>query len=238
MVSVLLYASYALLGMALALLLLPTRIGVRAARCEEHDLGEAHVDWAVLAGLIGLRLRVGPDGRCLYALLGGWAARLPLLGRRRAAVSGSRRAETATRAPPAPPRTRARGAGTPMDRATGLVRLLGPPGLRFVRGCPRTVKLSMLRAHGRFGFEDPAQTGALHGCMQGLRSVCGRRVQLDVLPDFERAGLRGEVHLVVRLHLGYALCLTLLFGARVFLRWLVTRFPAVCWRPRFAQSAP
>ena len=235
MASVFLYAAYAVLGAALGSLLLPTRIAVRVKRPAEHGPEEAHVDCAVLAGLVGLRLWIRPEGRRLGVFLVRWAAAVPSLPRRGTGAASRRPAEPASCPGHAVGDKPAADGGSFLDRAARLVELLGRPTRRFLQRCPGAVRLSRLRLSGRFGCTDPAQTGTLHGYLQGLRSVHGGRVQLDLLPDFERVGLRGQVHLVLHFHLGYALGLLLVFGARVARRWLAARCSALSWRPRSAQ---
>jgi hypothetical protein len=85
---------------------------------------------------------------------------------------------------------------------------------------------------GSFGFADPARTGSVFGYLQALRAVVPRRLRLDLRPDFERPGVRGEATLLLHLYLGSLLFVVLRFGLQVGWRWLRGR---LAFRPLVAK---
>lgn len=68
--------------------------------------------------------------------------------------------------------------------------------LRDLLGC---VRVERLQAAGRFGFDDPADTGQAWGLVAPwLYAVPGARARCDIAPDFERPGLHGHAEAQLR----------------------------------------
>ena len=188
-----------------------------ALRCRREDLPESW-EWGVRLsffwGGLGLGLRWGPKGlRIAPVLLGQFLPYpyLPLRTQAKRRQSARRRAKREA-APKASERN-----------LRALVRPLIKPGLGLLASLPRIIQLKKLRAQGRLGFADPAQTGRVYGYLQAVAAHQGK-VQINVSPDFVRAGAFGRLDLVAHLHLGLLILLLGRFGLQVAYRLLAARF--------------
>ncbi len=185
-----------------------------ALRCRREvrpDFWEWGVRLSFFWGGLGLGLRWGPKGpRIAPVLLGQWLPYLPLRTPAKHRLRARRRAKRAAE-PKASERNLRR-----------LVRLLLEPSLRLLASLPRTVRLKKLRIQGRLGFADPAQTGRVYGYVQAVAAHKGK-VQINVSPDFVRAGAFGRLDLVAHLHLGLLILLLGRFGSQVAYRLLAVR---------------
>ena len=204
----------ALAALGLAALWAPMTL---ALRCQREGLPESW-EWGVRLsffwGGLGLGLRWGPKGLCIAPVLLGQF--LPyLLLPLRPQVKRRQRA-----------RRRAEQEAAPKAREWNLrvlVRLLIEPSLRLLASLPRTIRLKRLRIEGRLGFADPAQTGRVYGYLQAVAAHKGK-IQINVSPDFVRAGAFGRLDLVAHLHLGLLLLHLGRFGSQVAYRLLAARF--------------
>ncbi len=165
-------------------------------------------------GGLGLGLRWGPKGLRIAPVLLGQFLPYPYLPLRTQAKRRHRARQRVKReaAPKASERN-----------LRPLVRLLIKPSLRLLASLPRTVWLKKLRVQGRLGFADPAQTGRVYGYLQAVAARKGK-VQINVSPDFVRAGAFGRLDLVAHLHLGLLMLLLGRFGSQVAYRLLAVRF--------------
>ena len=249
---------YTLLGLVLGVFLLPVAIGLRLDRPRPENLLTLRLDWTFFAGLAGLCLHFQAARWRLYPLVLGCRLKffhLQLHPKKtprpeRAKVSPRPPAEperaNASPRPPAGPERQARSSeagprpGKPkasvsaFDRLVRLVDLLYGPGRGFLRYLPRTIKLYRLRLNGCFGFHNPAETGFVHGYLEGLSIFNSKILEIDLKPDFTRPGLNGRLCLVIHLHLGLLLALALIFATRVGCRWLAARLTWLPRKPGFA----
>lgn len=182
------------------------------------------LDGAVSCGLIGLGLsRQKAERRLHFLFLGHSLFSLSL-------SSGRRRS---SRPPPSSAPTvenESFASRTPF----ALVRRLWGPGLDLLAALPRIVTLKKVHVRGRFGLDDPARTGAAFGFLRSLDFAFGRRLRIDLLPDFTRPGFQGQLDLTMYLHLGLLLLLVLRFALQVAGRWLAARVNWRFWKPGLA----
>lgn len=188
-----------------------------ALRCRREglpDLWEWGARLSFFWGGLGLGLRWGPKGLCIAPVLLGQFLPYPYLPLR---TQAKRRQTTRRRAKrEAAPKASER-------NLRPLVRLLIKPSLGLLASLPRIIRLKKLRAQGRLGFADPAQTGRVYGYLQAVAARKGK-VQINVSPDFVRAGAFGRLDLVAHLHLGLLILLLGRFGLQVTYRLLAARF--------------
>ena len=104
------------------------------------------------------------------------------------------------------------------------MRLLIKPSLGLLASLPRIIRLKRLRIQGRLGFADPAQTGRIYGYLQAVAAAHQGKMQINVSPDFVRAGAFGRLDLVAHLHLGLLILLLGRFGSQAAYRLLAARF--------------
>ena len=189
-----------------------------ALRCRREDLPESW-EWGVRLsffwGGLGLGLRWGPKGlRIAPVLLGRFLPypSLPLRTRAKRRPKTRRKAEQETA-----PKARA-------WNLRALVRLLIKPSLGLLASLPRIIWLKRLRIQGRLGFADPAQTGRIYGYLQAVAAAHQGKMQINVSPDFVRAGAFGRLDLVAHLHLGLLILLLGRFGSQTAYRLLAARF--------------
>ena len=188
-----------------------------ALRCRREGFPESW-EWGVRLsffwGGLGLGLRWGAKGLCIAPVLLGQLLPLPSLPLRTRVKRRQRARRRAKKE--AAPKARER-------NLRALVRLLIKPGLGLLASLPRTMRLRRLRVQGRLGFADPAQTGRVYGYLQAVAAQKGK-VQINVIPDFVRAGAFGRLDLVAHLHLGLLILLLGRFGSQAAYRLLVARF--------------
>ena len=189
-----------------------------ALRCRREDLPESW-EWGVrlsfFSGGLGLGLRWGPKGlRIAPVLLGRFLPypSLPLRTRVKRRPKTRRKAEQE-----AAPKARER-------NLRALVRLLIKPSLGLLASLPRIIRLKRLQIQGRLGFADPAQTGRIYGYLQAVAAAHQGKIQINVSPDFVRAGASGRLDLVAHLHLGLLILLLGRFGSQAAYRLLAARF--------------
>ncbi len=185
-----------------------------ALRCRREDLPESW-EWGVRLsffwGGLGLGLRWGPKGlRIAPVVLGRFLPYpyLPLRTRVKRRPKTRRKAEQE-----AAPKTSERN-----------LRLLIQPSLRLLASLPRIIWLKRLRIKGRLGLADPAQTGQIYGYLQAVAAAHQGKMQINVSPDFVRAGAFGRLDLVAHLHLGLLILLLGRSGSQAAYRLLVARF--------------
>ena len=189
-----------------------------ALRCRREDLPESW-EWGVRLsffwGGLGLGLRWGPKGLRIAPVLLGRFLPYPSLPLR---AQVKRRQRT---------RRKAREEAAPKASAwnlRALVRLLIKPSLRLLASLPRIIWLKRLRIQGRLGLADPAQTGRIYGYLQAVAAAHQGKIQINVSPDFVRAGALGRLDLVAHLHLGLLILLLGRFGSQAAYRLLAARF--------------
>jgi len=226
-----------LLALLLGLLLLPVVLHLRVERADPAGPLGVELGCALFAGLAGLQVESRQTR---------WHYHPWLLGRRVTLWGAGRRARPGRAQPvasPAPPPTGAAPGQAPgatsgpgpepvLQRLSGMAHLAGRPAWRLARGVAGAFRLRRVCVRGSFGFADPARTGSVFGYLQALRAVVPRRLRLDLRPDFERPGVRGEATLLLHLYLGYLLFVVLRYGLQVGWRWLRGR---LAFRPLVAK---
>jgi hypothetical protein len=203
-----------LLGLGLALLLLPVLIAFKVEHPGPWGPVGFQLSWGFLLGGAGLQLRVQGANWHLHPLLLGRGLPFPRLR--------LGRGQGEEEAPPPPEAAPAPAPASPAGGKAGMGRLAGEgvrPALRLLRCLARTFRLRALRLEGRFGLADPAATGQAFGYLQAMRGLLPRRLHLELTPDFVRQGVRGKAHLAIHFYLGKALYLVACFGARLAWRW-------------------
>ncbi len=188
-----------------------------ALRCRREGLPESW-EWGVRLsffwGGLGLGLRWRSKGLCIAPVLLGQFLPYPYLPLR-TQVKRRQRARRQAKKEAAPKASE--------RNLRSLVRLLIKPSRRLLASLPRTMQLKRLRIQGRLGFADPAQTGRIYGYLQAVAADKGK-IQINVSPDFVRAGAFGRLDLVAHLNLGLLILLLGRFGPQVAYRVLAARF--------------
>ena len=188
-----------------------------ALRCRREELPESW-EWGVRLsffwGGLGLGLRWRSKGLCIAPVLLGQFLPYPYLPLR-TQVKRRQRARRQAKKEAAPKASE--------RNLRSLVRLLIKPSRRLLASLPRTMQLKRLRIQGRLGFADPAQTGRIYGYLQAVAADKGK-IQINVSPDFVRAGAFGRLDLVAHLNLGLLILLLGRFGSQVAYRVLAARF--------------
>ncbi len=233
MLDVTIYLVCALSAGLAALLLLPVVVAVQARRTDHPGATAFRLDGALFGGLIGISLHQSDDTRRLYPLWHRWTiGRGHILGKQ-TAQAGRSSSDAAVDADTDQQDERAQDeAGrrysisqlmTLVERVREMSRLLARPGLQLLRSLRHVASLRRLTLRGHLGLADPASTGSACALLLGVRALNAKRVKIDVAPDFVTPRAEGHAHLVIHLHLGYALACILRFGLRVGLGWLVLR---------------
>ena len=242
MLDVTIYLLCALSAGVAALLLLPVVVAVQVRRTDHPGATAFRLDGALFGGLIGVSLHQSGDTRRLYPLWHRWTlGRGHVLGQRvptgeiepetapaeRTSGDTAVDAETDQQDEPAQEKTARRFSinqlMTLVERVRKMSRLLARPGLQLLRSLRHVANLRRLSLRGHLGLADPASTGSACALLLGVRGFNPQRVKIDVAPDFVTPRAEGHAHLVVHVHLGYALACILRFGLRVGLGWLVLR---------------
>ncbi|MBM3277362.1 MAG: hypothetical protein FJY95_04695 [Candidatus Handelsmanbacteria bacterium] len=207
-----------LLGLGLALFLLPVLIALRVETPGPGGQLDLRLSWGFWLGGAGVQLRLQGGNWQLRPLLLGLALPFPRLR-----LAGGEEEIPPPAAPeaPVPPLPEGKAAGPPPKRPElgRLAREGFRPALRLLRRLAGTLRLRRLRLQGRFGLADPAATGQVFGWLQGARGLLPGRLRLELSPDFVHQGVRGTAHLALHFYLGAALYLLASFGARIAWRW-------------------
>ena len=86
------------------------------------------------------------------------------------------------------------------------------------------ISLYILLVKGRFGLEDPMQTGALYGYQRAAMALPFKRLRLELIPDFCRQGFSGQAQISIGIHLGVLLLMVLGFALHAGLRYVQVRY--------------
>jgi len=117
----------------------------------------------------------------------------------------------------------------PLEAGNGLetidwIRIGLSPLLRLLTRFPKAFSLYILRVKGRFGLEDPMQTGALYGYQRAAMALPFKRLHLELIPDFCRQGFSGRAQISIGIHLGALLLMVLGFALHAGLRYVQVRY--------------
>ena len=189
-------------GLAALAALLPIRLRCRWDCPTVPSEAALYLTGGPWLGLLGLYLRRGPGSWRLGAALAGRplpGLRLGGASPRPAAMAVQEPAKASRKAWPSGRRTK--------PERGSLARPLAAPLARFARSVPGTLRLRRLRVHGCWGTADPARTGLFFGAVQAVAPLLPARLDLDLAPDFQRQGFRGQVEVCLWFHLGLALLL-------------------------------
>ena len=228
--------SYLALLLAIAFLLVPVTFDLRTAYPSSRPRPRLRLDVAFSFGLFGVSLHLFPPSWRLYLLLLGRPLTFAPVARSRARALPPPPPSREKALPFAPEEERPR----PKKRLAGRIEDLADrakpftkPILNLLRSAVHAFKLKKMNICACFGLNDPARTGMVFGYLQMLECLRGKRIRLDLTPDFTAPGVRGRIDLAVRLHLGYLLLLVLRFLFQASFRWLVLRLPWFPWRPGY-----
>ena len=210
-----------LLGLVLAVLLLPMLIALQIERPGPAGGVGFRLNWGLLMGGAGVQLRFQAARWSLHPLVLGRGLAFPRLCLGGEGASGE--------APPSAPPPQAAKEDTPpaVKPAAGRAGLgkqaseLARPSLQLLRRLAQTFHLRSLRVEGRFGLADPAATGQLFGYLQAARALWPRRLRLKLFPDFVQRGVRGKAQLAIHFYFGKAFFLVACFGVRLLWRWWI-----------------
>lgn len=210
-----------LLGLSLAVLLLPVLIALKVESPGPSGPVSFQLSWGFLLGGAGLQLRFLDQTWYLHPLVLGQRLPFPRLRLQESPAQEEVPVPAAGPVPsPVPPP-----AAKPAAQG-GLGKLAGEfwrPGLRLLRRLGQTFHLRRLWLEGSFGLADPAATGQFFGYLQGARGFLPRWLRLELSPDFTRQGVRGKAQLAIHFYLGKALYLLICFAARLAWHWWALR---------------
>ena len=229
------YLLYLVGGLGTGFFVLPVVLSARVTLRRDSSL-YSEIDCGVLAGVLGARIQIdGGSTRISPAI---FHLILPWPKMTKGSTSGLRiekptQVEEAFEAAPSLRPDAAdkekTGVGsksfqhrmrTLVGRIAQMFSIAAKPALRLVRALPGAVRIRNLALSGRFGFEDPAQTGHICGLLWPLSAVLPGRIRVDMRPDFTESSTSGSAKFVVHVHLGYILLLCLKFGLAVGRRWI------------------
>ena len=92
-------------------------------------------------------------------------------------------------------RKRMRRVGLAILRTRGFVRRV----VRLAFSLFRKVEVERLRVHAAFGFEDPADTGFVYGCVWPVLAFAGARgLDIQCMPMFLERGVKGVIGATIR----------------------------------------
>lgn len=238
------YLLYLVGGLGIGFFALPVVLRARVTLRPDSSV-YSEVDCGVLAGALGARIQIdGGSTRISPAI---FHLILPWPKMTKGSTSGLEiekptQVEEALEGDPPPrpdaPDKEQTGVGlqsfqlrmrTLVGRISQIFSIAAKPALRLTKALPGAVRIRHLALSGRFGFEDPAQTGQICGLLWPLSAALPGRIRVDVRPDFTASSTSGSAKFVVHVHLGYILLLCLKFGFAVGRRWIWTqlrRLPA------------
>lgn len=212
-----------LLGLGMALLVLPVLISLRVEQPGPGGTLRLRLSWGFFLGGAGLQLRLQGEAWQLRPCFFGLGLPFPRLGLGGGSPAPPPVAAVPEPAPDLPPEPGPEPAGRPeATRRPGLGEIgeLVRPAIRLLRRLAGTLRWRRLHLQGSFGLANPADTGQLFGYLQAVRGVLPQRLRLELCPDFVQPGVRGRAHLAVHFHLGKALYLVVSFAARLaWRRW-------------------
>lgn len=113
------------------------------------------------------------------------------------------------------------------------------PVLRLLRRLLRTVWLRRFQIDGTAGAGTPDVTGKMMGIVHAAQGSLGKRVRLNIQPDFVSSGFKGNVHIEIWFWLGFLIAAVLSAALTIGVRfglWYLEQKLARFRRPR-AQTA-
>ena len=206
---------------------LPIRVVLAGCVGQADGLGlEGSI--GLLAGLIGARGWYGKGREDLAPAIVGWAPWKFQVGARDRAEKPEKKQTTRGRKEAEDdeadevgwrtrlPRLRAR-----WTRLRGTAGRMQRPLWRLCRRLIRSVSLRKLEGQMAFGLDDPADTGRAYGLMLAVIALLGRRVSLQIQPEFLGPVVSGNVRLRLWVWPVTVIWALLIFGARLGIVWLL-----------------
>ena len=222
------------LGTFLLLFAIPVRIGARGRIAEEGDEVRAWVRF--LLGAIGVDV-VYTDGFRWRVTIGS----LGVFERKIVKKDEEEEPEEEPAEEEDAPREKKPGKSfwDQLTLARGCYDRFRSPVLRLLRRLLKTVWLRRFQIDGSAGVGTPDGTGKMMGIVYAAQGTLGKRVGLNIQPDFMALGFKGNVHVEIWFWLGFLMVAVLFaavpIGARLAL-WYLERKLARFRRPG-AQTA-
>ena len=219
---------YALLVGVFFFFFLPISLVLRAARHESNAPIHAEIGLGLYRACIGISFQMRENQPSIHLVLFDrliTRPSLPLATGKKKAVSAPSIAETNTQeqspSSSLPPE--------PLEPGNGLetidwIRIGLSPLLQLLTRFPKAFSLYILLVKGRFGLENPMQTGALYGYQRAAMALPFKRLRLELIPDFCRQGFSGQAQIAIGIHLGMLLLTVLGFALHAGLRYVQVRY--------------
>ena len=212
---------------------LPISLVLRAARHESNAPIHAEIGLGLYRACIGIAFQMRENQPSIHLVLFNrliTRPSLPLATGKKKADNAPSIAETETQSQeqspssPLPPEPL-----EPVEPGNGLetidwIRIGLSPLLRLLTHFPKAFSLYILLVQGRFGLEDPMQTGALYGYQRAAMALPFKRLRLELIPDFCRQGFSGQAQFSIGIHLGVLLLTVLGFALHAGLRYVQVRY--------------
>ncbi len=219
---------YALLVGVFFFFFLPISLVLRAARHESNAPIHAEIGLGLYRACIGIAFQMRENQPSIHLVLFDrliTRPSLPLTIGKKKVDNAPSIAETQSQeqsaSSPLPPE--------PLEAGNGLetidwIRIGLSPLLRLLTRFPKAFSLYILLVKGRFGLENPMQTGALYGYQRAAMALPFKRLRLELIPDFCRQGFSGQAQISIGIHLGVLLLMVLSFALHAGLRYVQVRY--------------
>lgn len=219
---------YALLVGVFFFFFLPISLVLRAARHESNAPIHAEISLGLYRACIGIAFQMRENQPSIHLVLFDrliTRPSLPLTIGKKKVDNAPSIAETQSQeqsaSSPLPPE--------PLEAGNGLetidwIRIGLSPLLRLLTRFPKAFSLYILLVKGRFGLENPMQTGALYGYQRAAMALPFKRLRLELIPDFCRQGFSGQAQISIGIHLGVLLLMVLSFALHAGLRYVQVRY--------------
>ena len=221
---------YALLVGFSFFFLLPISLVLRAARHESNAPIHAEIGLGLYRACIGIAFQMRENQPSIHLVLFDrliTRPSLPLATGKKKVDNAPSIAETETQSQEQSPSSSL--PPEPLEAGNGLetidwIRIGLSPLLRLLTRFPKAFSLYILQVKGRFGLEDPMQTGALYGYQRAAMALPFKRLHLELIPDFCRQGFSGRAQISIGIHLGALLLMVLGFALHAGLRYVQVRY--------------
>jgi len=221
---------YALLVGFSFFFLLPISLVLRAARHESNAPIHAEIGLGLYRACIGIAFQMRENQPSIHLVLFDrliTRPSLPLATGKKKVDNAPSIAETEMQSQEQPPSSPL--SPEPLEAGNGLetldwIRIGLSPLLRLLTRFPKAFSLYILQVKGRFGLEDPMQTGALYGYQRAAMALPFKRLHLELIPDFCRQGFSGRAQISIGIHLGALLLMVLGFALHAGLRYVQVRY--------------
>ena len=221
---------YALLVGFSFFFLLPISLVLRAARHESNAPIHAEIGLGLYRACIGIAFQMRENQPSIHLVLFDRLITRPSLplatGKKKvdnapSIAEAEMQSQEQSPSSPLPPE--------PLEAGNGLetidwIRIGLSPLLRLLTRFPKAFSLYILLVKGRFGLENPMQTGALYGYQRAAMALPFKRLHLELIPDFCRQGFSGRAQISIGIHLGALLLMVLGFALHAGLRYVQVRY--------------